>query len=183
MGQRGPVKGTGGRPPGGNKPVRKKATRKKATRKKAAKKKPAKRAPRAARASYALTLADLTLPELERLAGEFQPLTDADGLILRLFWDALERYTQLREELVGRPLTFETEKGYSGPCPQVKMLDTCVLQIITLAGKFGMSPANRVRLGDKPDAPPEHDDPFSLHMTTGIKLHANAAKKKQPQRR
>lgn len=176
MGVRGPVKGKGGRPPGGNK----KTTRKTATRKKAVKKKATKRN---LKASFALTLSDLKLPDLEALAGEFQPLTQADGITLRLFWDAIERYTQLRAELVGQPLTFETEKGYSGPAPQVKMLDTCVSQIITLAGKFGMSPADRVRLGSKPEDPTEASDPFGDHMKQGVKLQNAAKKKKQPQRR
>lgn len=173
MGQRGPVKGKGGRPPGGNK---KTATRKTTRKKKTATK-------RGRKASYALTLADLKLPDLEALAGEFQPLTKADGIALRLFWDAIERYTQLRAELVGKPLTFETEKGYSGPAPQVKMLDTCVSQIITLAGKFGMSPADRVRLGDKPEEPTEASDPFSDHMKQGVKLQTNGGPKKKQSRR
>ena len=43
------------------------------------------------------------------------------------------------------------------------MLNKAVEQLLQLAGRFGMSPADRVRLGEEPDDETP-DDPFAEHL-------------------
>ena len=166
MGTRGPIKGKGGRPPGGNAPKRKRASKKTVK----------------SNGSFVAELATLKLKDLERLAGQFRELTPADGIALALFWDALERYNKLNSALDGEKLTFETEKGYVGALPEVSMLNKTIDQIITLAGKFGMSPADRSRLGESPPEPETPADPFAAHLANNESIARNATKK-QPRRR
>lgn len=162
MGQRGPVKGKGGRPPGSTKKASSKSSARKATtRKKAAKK---------AERDFADDLLELGFEDFRKRAGAFRPLTPADRILLRVFWDTLERYRLLQAAVKASPaLVFETEKGFRGGIPEVGMLNKCVEQLLSLAGRFGMSPADRVRMGEEPE-PDTTGDPFADHMSRISKM-------------
>jgi P27 family predicted phage terminase small subunit len=85
--------------------------------------------------------------------------------MVRLLWDTIQRYHEVHQAMQGKPLTYQTDKGYQGQVPEVSMLNKCIEQIVTLSAKFGMSPADRTRLGEAPPTDTKKKaDPFEAHL-------------------
>jgi P27 family predicted phage terminase small subunit len=152
MGKRGPLKGRGGRPPSNRAKSNSQGNQHQDNDK----------------FSIVDDVSDLDFQQLTDMAGEFRPLRRSDQVILVLLTDAIQRYSRLKEDIKGKPLTFVNSNGFVGQLPQLGMLNKCVDQIIKLSAKFGMSPADRSRLGDdsEPAAKPtiDVDDPFEKHL-------------------
>ncbi|MHC4877587.1 MAG: P27 family phage terminase small subunit [Planctomycetota bacterium] len=176
-GSRGPLKGKGGRPTAAK---RKKAT----TRKKAARKKTTRKAEAN---QFVEELAELSFEQLKELAGRWQTLSTQDCVLLSVLWEQIRRYRVLVEEvhrLDPSEWTFTTEKGYRGPIPELAMLTTASNQIVKLAARFGMSPADRARLGDELEGETGSGSPFGQHMQKVTQLSgevedAQAARKRR----
>lgn len=82
------------------------------------------------------------VPELERLG----LLTRVDRAALAAYCQCWARYVEAERDINDNGITFVTDKGYEGPRPAVglavKMLDKMSL----FMSKFGLSPADRVKL-------------------------------------
>lgn len=165
MGRRGPVKGTGGRRAGGNK-------------------KPGTAAGVVARSSFIADLSALSVEQFEAFAGQFRELVESDGVALALFWDLLNRYRKLQDVLGAREsLTFETEAGYCAALPEVTMLNRAVDQLLTFCARFGMTPGDRLRLGQAPPEALRPVDPFDAHLQRVSTIGKNGESSIKPRRR
>lgn len=176
MGKRGPVKGKGGRPTK-RAASKKKATATKPTRKKAAT--PELLSKAEADSQFASDLSAMTFPVMIRHAGQWQPLSDQDQTLVALLWEAVQRYRELSayvHKLGPGNWTFTTDKGYEAQIPELGLLNKSIDQIAKLTARFGMSPADRVRLGSKPDDT-NADSAFAEYMKGNLQLSAEVEKK------
>ena len=145
---RGPVKGRGGR----------RTTD-------AKKRQPAK--PNGKPIAFADELSKLTFPELQQLASRWRKLESQDAVAIAQLWEAVKRYRTLAAYVHSLPIgkwTFQTETGYEQQIPQLGLLSTALKQCLELAGRFGMTPADRARLGTPPPAD-NGETKFSQHMS------------------
>ena len=82
------------------------------------------------------------VPELERLG----LLTRVDRAALAAYCQCWARYVEAEADISENGLTFITDKGYEGPRPAVGMAVKMLEKMSLYAGKFGLSPADRVKL-------------------------------------
>lgn len=163
MGIRGPVKGKGGRPAGS-----KTAKHKKATARKSSSSLPS---------DFVSQLADMTPEQFAALASQWRPLSLSDGVLLNVLWDAVQRYRHLTGQLESIEWVMVAESGHRQQVPEITMLNKCIDQIMHLSARFGMSPADRARLGDAPPDP-KSSDPFGEHLSRIGRLGSEPTKHK-----
>lgn len=132
MGTRGPLPGKGGRPT-----VTEQAKRKRSGAK-------------ANKKEFAAELSSLSFERVRELCGLWRPLEEQDEVVVALLWEAIKRHRALSEALSG----FDPVQWTSGePLSGLIRLDATEKQIATLAARFGMTPADRARLGEAAPAP------------------------------
>ena len=73
-------------------------------------------------------------------------LTWGDRALLAAYCQAYARWKQAEQELEGKPLTFETDKGYVGKNPLLTVANEARDAMIRAAKEFGMTPVARSRL-------------------------------------
>ena len=128
MGNRGPLPGKGGRPTLAQQASRKRITQSKAT------------------TDFVADLSSMTFDRLQTLCGSWRPLAEQDSVLVSLMWQAIERHRKLSAAIHG--LSAEELIGGSNSSQLIR-IDAIEKQIASLAGKFGMTPADRVRMGDE----------------------------------
>ena len=82
------------------------------------------------------------VPELERLG----LLTLVDRAALAAYCQCWGRYVEAEKEISEHGTTFVTDKGYEGPRPAVGIASKMLEKLSLYMGKFGLSPADRVKL-------------------------------------
>lgn len=87
----------------------------------------------------------MTFDRLQTLCGSWRPLAEQDSVLVSLMWQAIERHRKLPAAIHG--LSAEELIGGSNSSLLIR-IDAIEKQIASLAGKFGMTPADRVRMGD-----------------------------------
>ena len=183
MGTRGPVKGKGGRPTGRKSAAKKPAPKKKATTRKAAPKK--KSATKREAVSLANDLAALTFDELREHCSRWQSLEPQDDILLQILWELLRRYRSLAA-LVHKKRPDDwvevTDRNYAHQIPQLGMLNKAIEQIMILSSRFGLSPADRIRLGDLPPSTPG-ENVLGSFLERAAKANGSAKPKQARNRR
>ena len=146
MGRRGPIKGKGGSP----------------TLTEQARKKNTRQVPKVARKPrFARDLTKLTYPELCRRCSVFRPIDDKDETTVIMLWQALQRYKKLQEFCETIPVE-QWGDGPRGSIPQLTQMNKAFDQVILLSGKFGLSTADALRMGESVVAGDESfDSPFA----------------------
>lgn len=140
MGNRGPLPGKGGRPP-----LTKQALRKRNTQSKTA-------------TDFVADLSSMTFDRLQTLCGSWRPLAAQDSILVSLMWQAIERHRTLSAAIHGLSATDLTD-GIN--LSLLIRIDATEKQIASLAARFGMSPADRVRMGDDSPADSQTATPFT----------------------
>lgn len=77
---------------------------------------------------------------------------------MSLMWQAIERHRTLSAAIQGRSAEELTDGSNSSLLIRIDAIEK---QIATLAARFGMSPADRVRMGDDSPAGPQEKTPFA----------------------
>jgi hypothetical protein len=99
----------------------------------------------------------MTLDELREMCGAWRPLERQDEIAIRAFFDLLQRYRTARDRLNEIPVEdWGTTEGRS----LNSQLRGAGDQILSWCKNFGMTPADRARLGD-PAPSPEGSSDFS----------------------
>jgi hypothetical protein len=135
MGTRGPLPGKGGKPTA-NEQARRKSRR-----------------PVPESTIRREMLADfdqLTRDGLRELCGEWRPLEPQDEIALAAFWELLQRYRSMVVRL--RDIPVEEWGTGEGKTLNIQ-LRGCGEQLLSWCKNFGMTPADRARLGEAAPAP------------------------------
>jgi len=151
MGNRGPLPGKGGRPPLAQQMPRKRITPSKAT------------------TDFVADLSSMTFDRLQTLCGSWRPLAEQDSVLVSLMWQAIERHRKLSAAIHG--LSAEELIGGSNSSLLIR-INANEKQIASLAGKFGMTPADRVRMGDDSPADSQESTPFADMVARSERLLA-----------
>jgi hypothetical protein len=151
MGNRGPLPGKGGRPP-----LTQQAPRKRIT-------------PSEANTDFVADLSSMTFDRLQTLCGSWRPLAEQDSVLVSLMWQAIERHRKLSAAIHG--LSAEELIGGSNLSLLIR-IDAIEKQIASLASRFGMSPADRVRMGDDSPADSQESTPFADMVARAERLLA-----------
>jgi hypothetical protein len=140
MGNRGPLPGKGGRPPLAQQASRKRSTQSKST------------------TDFAADMSSMTFERVRDLCGVWRPLSEQDEIVVSLLWTAIERHRALSAAIHARP---PEEWSDGNNLSLLIRIDATEKQIASLAARFGMSPADRVRMGDDSPAGPMEATPFT----------------------
>ena len=140
MGNRGPLPGKGGRPP-----LTQQASRKQCDQSKAA-------------TDFVADLSSMTFDQLQTLCGSWRPLAKQDSILVSFMWQAIERHRKLSVAIHGLSATELTD---GSNLSLLIRIDAIEKQIASLAARFGMSPADRVRMGDDLPVDSQESTPFA----------------------
>jgi hypothetical protein len=99
----------------------------------------------------------------------WRPLAAQDSILVSLMWQAIERHRKLSAAIHG--LSAEELIGGSNSSLLIR-IDAIEKQIASLAGKFGMTPADRVRMGDDSPADSQESTPFADMVARAERLLA-----------
>ena len=97
-------------------------------------------------------------PALERLG----LLTEVDGSALAGYCQAFARWQQAEKVMTEKGLTFETEKGYLVPRPEVTIARQMMVQMRAFSVEFGLTPSSRGRLTLPEVKDASEDNPFDI---------------------
>jgi len=151
MGNRGPLPGKGGRPP-----LTQQASLKRSDQSKAA-------------TEFVADLSSMTFDRLQTLCGLWRPLAEQDSILVSLMWQAIERHRKLSAAIHGLSAPELTDGSNLSLFIRIDAIEK---QIASLAARFGMSPADRVRMGDDSPADSDGSTPFADMVARAERLLA-----------
>ncbi len=104
---------------------------------------------------FAQTLSQLTFEQFIESCGACGDLQSQDGVVVALLWQTIRTYARLDRELSDGPLFDQKDL--------LIQLAKLQVQIATLAARFAMDPATRIRLRieSPPNADDSEDSPFA----------------------
>lgn len=179
MGLRGPIKGAGnaGRPPGPANASSTNGPRRKSKSESLV-------------AAWAASLKELTFDELRDYCSQWRELEPQDHLLVVILFDLVVEYSELQTALSKLSCTRRVTvnaSGSEGTKAIVWMRDKARAELLKLGLKFGLSPGDRARMGEKGKDDDDEEDELAAQWKHGEQISAerkkaatNAATEKRP---
>lgn len=111
----------------------------------------------------------MTFDRLQTICGSWRPLAEQDSVLVSLMWQAIERHRTLSAAIYALSATQWSD---GNNLSLLIRIDATEKQIASLAARFGMSPADRVRMGDDSPAGPQEKTPFTDMLDRAERLLA-----------
>ena len=111
---------------------------------------------------FADSLSELTFEQLIESCQACGDLKPQDGVIVALLWTTIQTFSRLNGELSDRPLCDQKDS-----LVQLAKFQT---QIAAMAGRFGMSPSDRIRLGIQEPPPVDEESWFAKRQRMAREL-------------
>ncbi len=168
MGKRGPIKGArnAGRPPGPAQSSSTNGPRRKAKSDSLV-------------AAWAASLKELTFDELREHCGRWRPLEPQDHLLVIVLYDLVVEYSELQAALMKLSCTKRVtvnKSGAEGTKAIVWMRDKARAELLKLGLKFGLSPGDRARMGEKGQDEDDEEDELEAQRKHGEQIAAQRRK-------
>jgi hypothetical protein len=107
---------------------------------------------------FVADLSSMTFDRLQTLCGSWRPLVEQDSVLVSLMRQASERHRKLSAAIHGLSVAELTDGRNSSLLIRIDAIEK---QIALLAGKFGMTPADRVRMDDDSSADSQEATSFA----------------------